>query len=97
MAGFAMKMNKANLGQWDEDQELWRTANELLEARQYEAVAELFHRAQLTGAWSGDTISSDILTAAHSLSLVLVTYQAEVTSSPLKSGQVAKVSQSSST
>jgi DNA-binding SARP family transcriptional activator len=53
-------------------------AGELLEARQYQRVAELLHEARVASEKADDVILADILATAHRICLALAAYQAEV-------------------
>jgi DNA-binding SARP family transcriptional activator len=59
-----MKKGGANLVWLVGDQARWRTAGKILEARQYERVAELLHEAQAASEQTGDANLARVLTVA---------------------------------
>ena len=59
-----MKKGGANLVWLVGDQARWRTAGKILEARQYERVAELLHEAQVASEQTGDANLARVLTVA---------------------------------
>ena len=61
---FVMKKGGANLVWPVGGQARWRTAGQLLEAHQYEQVAELLHEAQVASEQTGDANLARVLTVA---------------------------------
>ena len=73
-----MKEGGANLGWSVGNQARWRTVGELLEARQYEQVAELLQEAQVANEQTGDAVLTHVLAVACRICLACSQCRTEI-------------------